>query len=58
MSKNVSDEVRRILDDPIKRYRLVDAWLLMNRRQELEAKLAEKKASREKSPKSATMSAD
>ncbi len=40
MSKNVSDELRRALDDPKTRYRIVDAWVLMQKKQLLEARLA------------------
>ena len=41
MAKNVSDETRRILDDPQKRYRIVDTWVLLQRREELLARKAE-----------------
>ena len=47
MSKNISDKVRRALDNPATRYRLVDTWVLLQKKEELEAK----KASRETAAK-------
>ena len=46
MGKYVSDELRRALNDPKTRYRLVDAWVLTQRVQALEAAKAEREAAR------------
>jgi hypothetical protein len=48
MAKNVSDGTRRVLDNPVTRYRIVDAWVLLQRKEELEAKKATRDAAAKK----------
>lgn len=40
MSRHVSDDLRTALNDPSSRYRIVDTWVLLQRKQDLEAKKA------------------
>jgi hypothetical protein len=44
MSRKNADELRKALDDPAIRYRIVDAWLLLQKKEELLRKKAELEA--------------